>query len=95
MKPLEALAAALATNRFSFKTLADGSGVIIDTRRMRVLSLNLTGMFLLEQIAEGVVEEARLCRRLTESFEVDGETADRDLRELVGRLEQHLLEDTE
>ncbi len=91
MTSLPALADALASDRFSRKTLADGSGVLLDVQSMRVLSLNTTGMFVLEEIAGGAATEKLVEDRLTEAFEVDTETAGRDLRELLVRLERHLL----
>ena len=90
MTSLRVLAGLLASDRYSHKTLADGTGVLLDLESMRVLSLNRTGMFVVDQIAAGVGDVAALERRLVETFEIDAETASSDLRELLDRLEREL-----
>lgn len=92
MRPIEALSALLGSARYRHKTLADGSGVVVDTADMRVLSLNRTGMFVLDQIAGGATRRALLEQRLIETFEVDRDTARRDLEELLRDLDRHLTD---
>jgi len=87
---LAELAEVLGSERFSHKTLADGSGVLLDIEGMRVLSLNATGAFLLDEIAAGALHTQELVDRLTEAFEVDRITAAGDVEELVEDLERVL-----
>ena len=55
MRSIEELAALLTSSQYSHKTLADGSGVVLDMAGMRVLSLNRTGMFVVDEIAGQLV----------------------------------------
>lgn len=90
MRAIGALAELLDSSRYRRKTLADGSGVVLDMTGMRVLSLNRTGMFVLDEIAGGARRSELLERRLTEAFEVDAETAAHDLTELLEDLDRLL-----
>lgn len=92
MASLEALAALLESDRYTFKTLADGSGVLLDVEGMRVLSFNATAAFLLEEIVAGAADLTALARSLTASFEVDADTAARDVEELLADLDRVLSE---
>ena len=91
MSRLGELKAALATRRFTFQELNDGSGVLIDVERMRVLSLNVTAMFALKTIAEDASEPQEVRERLAEQFEVDERQASQDLDALLSELESVLL----
>jgi hypothetical protein len=91
MKSFSDLRKLLGSDRFTHRTLADGSGVLLDVEGMRVLSLDASGAFLLEQIAAGVDDPESLTTRLAESFEVDAAIAANDVRELVERLRRVLL----
>lgn len=84
------LAERLSSDRFARKTLADGSGVLLDLEAMRVLSLNATGAFLLDQISSGAHDFAALAERLAQEFEVDKETARRDVEQLLDSLAKAL-----
>ncbi len=90
MSALRELAELLASDRYSRQTLSDGTGVVLDLHSMRVLSLNRTGMFVLEEIAGGAGDFDTLERRLVEVFEVDRDVADSDLRDLLAQLDRHL-----
>lgn len=87
MSRVEELVEALASDRFTRKQLADGSGVILDLEHMNVLTLNETGMFLLEEIASGVKTVDQLSERLTSVFDVDRDTAATDIEDLLSALE--------
>ena len=91
MSRLRQLREVLASDRCTRRRLADGSGVLVDVERMRVLTLNETGMLLLEEIAAGADSAGALERRLTTDFEIDAGTARRDVEELLGELERLLL----
>ncbi len=90
MRPIEELADLLCSDRYSHQTLADGSGVVLDMSGLRVLSLNRTGMLVLDSMASGITQIDQLTKRLTESYDVDGETATRDVEELLQELDRLL-----
>ncbi len=90
MSPAERIAARLAAGELTVTRLVDGSGVILDVDGLAVFSVNETGMFLVEQLGEGVTDPGTLSRMVVESFEVESEQAAADveafLTELVRRL---------
>lgn len=88
MRALEELAGLLGSERFRRQTLADGSGVVLDLDAMRVLSLNRSGMLVLEAVAGGELRVEQLQRRLTEAFDVDAETAAGDVGELLEEIDR-------
>ncbi len=90
MRRVVELASALESERFTRQRLADGSGVLLDLERMRVLTLNETAMFLLEEIAAGATTAAALAERLAAAFEVEPAIARRDVAELVDHLAHYL-----
>ena len=83
MNPISEIAAALASEQVLQKTLADGSGVILDLSSSRVRALNTTGIFIVDQIREGATTENQIVDLLTTEFEVDAKTARLDLEELL------------
>ena len=91
MPTLEDIAAALRSDLCICKTLDDGTGVVLELGSSRVLALNATGMFLIEELLQGAGSPGDLVNALTTHFEVDRETAERDVRELVADLGRHLV----
>ena len=81
------LGALLRSERFSRAKLTDGTGVMVDATGMRMLSLNETGLFLVEGLVAGLGAED-LVVRLVEEFQVSRpaalEDVERFLRELDG-----------
>jgi len=80
------IGAVLRSDRFSRAKLTDGTGVMTDAASMRMLSLNETGMFLVEGLVSGLGREA-LVERLVEEFRVDGPAAHEDLERFLGELD--------
>jgi len=91
MPTLEDIAAALRSDLCVCKTLDDGTGVVLDLGSSRVLALNATGMFLVEELIQRAGSLGDLTEALTTHFEVDRATAERDVRELVADLGRHLV----
>lgn len=79
------LGALLRSGRIVRTALADQSGVMVDTAGMRMLSLNETGMFLVEALASGAGLDA-LVERLVREFRVSGPTARQDVERFLGEL---------
>jgi len=90
MIDLQAIAAVLESDLSLRKTLDDGTGVVVDLRKSRVLALNSTGMFLVEQIAQGAESVEDLIAALTDTFAVDQATAQHDVQNLIQDLWQRL-----
>jgi PqqD family protein of HPr-rel-A system len=61
------------------------SGFLFDARTGSTYSLNRTGTFILRELIAGTAA-GKLAERLNETFEVDAETAARDVEQLLFRL---------
>jgi len=91
MTSTKEIVAALTSDLCVRKTLDDGTGVVVDLESSRVLALNTTGMFLVDQLLEGTESVDDLIEALCASFLVDRATAERDVPELLEELRRHLL----
>ena len=93
MSRLTALHDVLASGELTRKTLADGTGVILDVESLQVFTLNETGMFLVDVLSDGVASLDALADRLTGEFEVDRATAVADVEAFIEGLEDCLSRD--
>jgi hypothetical protein len=80
------IGALLRSDRFSRAKLTDGTGVMTDAVSMRILSLNETGIFLVEGLVSGLGLET-LVERLVEEFRVSAPEARQDLERFLGELD--------
>lgn len=80
------IAEALAAGRLTINRLDDGSGVVLDTRKEQLLSMNRTGLMIIEAIAEGLTAESAIAEHLGERFQIDEQRARRDLRQFTRQL---------
>lgn len=55
-----------------------------------VIKLNSVGAFLWELLSEGTTEEA-MVQAVTEKYEIDAETAKKDIQKFVATLEQNKI----
>ncbi len=90
MNDLSTLSDLLASDRLTRTRLVDGSGVILHLDNLEVLTLNETGQFLVELLADGVDTIENLATALTGEFEVDLATAERDVAIFLDELMEHL-----
>ena len=90
MNGLAGIARALRSGRFAMTRLGDGSGVLLDIEGNQVLSLNETGMFLLDAIAAGTAGEDALLSAMLGAFDVDETTARADLDRFLAELRERL-----
>ena len=90
MTDIPALAAALATDRYTHTALADGTGVILDIEGMHVLTLNETGEFLIAAMLAGAADEPDLVARLVAEFEVEEPQAREDVAAFLTEVSQYL-----
>ncbi len=66
--------------------LGDGSGVILDLDGHQVLTLNVSGVMLVQAIAEGTLALEDLVAVLIGRFDVDRDTAERDVQAFLEEL---------
>ena len=91
MSDIEKLAAMLSDDELTSTKLVDGTGVILDVDSLQVFTLNQTGMFVVEAIADGVVDRDGLVERMVAAFEVDEGTAGVDVDAFVEDLMRFLV----
>ena len=87
MSNLERLAELMRSDRVTRTTLVDDTGVILHLDSLQVLTLNETGIFLVERISEGMSSLELLITALTEEFEVDEPTAREDIELFLEELD--------
>lgn len=87
MSNLERLSELLQSDKVTRTTLVDDTGVILHLDSLQVLTLNETGMFLVERLGEGMSSVEQLITALTEEFEVDGATAREDVESFLNELD--------
>ncbi len=90
MIDLAALTVALASERYTHTSLADGTGVILDIEGMHVLTLNETGEFLVAAVLAGAADDAELVTRMVAEFEVEAPQAQADVAEFIAELHTYL-----
>ncbi len=82
----------LSSKAISQTRLADHSGVILDIDAFEVFSINESGVYLVEALRDGVDDHRGLVEHLMEVFEVDEETAARDVDAFVEELAHYLVD---
>ena len=87
MSNLERLSELLQSDKVTRTTLIDDTGVILHLDSLQVLTLNETGMFLVERLGEGMSSVRQLITALTEEFEVDEATAREDVVSFLNELD--------
>jgi len=87
---IERLSQLMRSDKVSQTKLADETGVILHLDSLQVLTLNETGMFLVERIGEGLSTSDQLIAALTDDFEVDEATARADVDAFVDELDAML-----
>ena len=90
MNAIERLSQLMRSDKVSQTKLADETGVILHLDSLQVLTLNETGMFLVERIGEGLSTSDQLIAALTDDFEVDEATARADVNAFVDELDAML-----
>ncbi len=86
---VDRLGTLLRSDRFSRAKLTDRTGVMVDAAGMKMLSLNETGMFLVEELVSGRSPEG-LVDRLVKEFRVNRADARRDLEKFLDELDRFL-----
>lgn len=87
MSNLERLSELMRSDKVTRTTLVDDTGVILHLDSLQVLTLNETGMFLVERLGEGMSSVQQLITALSEEFEVDEATAREDIESFLDELD--------
>lgn len=89
------ISAALKAGELSMTVLADHTGVILDIDRHQVLSLNPTGVFILQQLLDDQrsQEEARLVTAIAARYGIGDARAAEDLSVFLNDLTRLLAVD--
>lgn len=77
---------ALEQGRATVNPLDDGTGVVVDIAGEQLLTLNATGVVLMQVLESGTVSEQALASALTARYEVDHDRALTDSRAFVERV---------
>jgi hypothetical protein len=80
------LARSLRSGDLEPTELADGTGVVLHLRGGEVYSLNETGMFIVDRLTRGEDDPDQLAAAMARHFEIDLDTARRDLDLFVDDL---------
>ena len=83
---IEKIGAALTSGRLSINRLDDGSGVVLDVEREQLVSMNRTGLMIIQAIADGARGEAAIAAWLSQQFSIDLSRARHDLTAFTQRL---------
>lgn len=71
---------ALDAGRLTINALEDGSGVLLDVEGEQLLTLNATGMRLIQAIADRAASAEELGARLASAYDVTPDRAEADAR---------------
>ncbi|AKS42512.1 PqqD family protein [Wenzhouxiangella marina] len=84
------IADAFDAGRLALTVLDDGSGVLLDQDAEALISLNATGLVLVEALKAGCRDEGQLADRLVERFRVDRPRAEADVTAFLRALADSL-----
>jgi len=88
--PITTIRNALDSGRLTINALDDGSGVVLDTDGEQLLTLNRTGMRLIQSIDDGASTVDPLRDMLMAEYEVEAERAEADVRAFVAEVAKAL-----
>ena len=66
--------------------LADGTGVVLHLQGGEIYALNETGMFIVDRLSGGEDDPQRLAAAMAQHFDIDLDTARRDLERFADDL---------
>jgi len=87
---IDLIAKALAKKRLTINPLDDGSGVVLDVEGEKLLTMNATGMTIIQAIEDGAHSVGAIARVVTSVFEVDDAAADQDVHAFVENVSGQL-----
>lgn len=89
MNGFSALLDKLRENSLTITELADGTGVVLDMSNSQVLSLNNSALLMIQEIRNGTAVD-EIPRKISEQFEIDQDTAAKDLKDLLKKLDEEM-----
>ena len=87
---IDALSRALRDGRLTINTLEDNSGVLLDLEREQLMTLNATGMCVVQAVEAGGATRDALADALVRRFEVVPEAARCDVDAFLRELDRAL-----
>jgi len=87
---LETVRTALDDGRLTINALDDGSGVLLDIEGEQLMTLNRTGLAMVQAVADGVDSEAAIGERIAADYEVEAERAAADAEDFLGQIAEAL-----
>jgi hypothetical protein len=83
---LEVIAQALEKERLTINPLDDGSGVVLDVDDEQLLTMNATGITIVQAIADGARDIEAIATVITARFEIDEQAAREDVRAFIDNV---------
>lgn len=83
---LEVIAQALEKERLTINPLDDGSGVVLDVDDEQLLTMNATGITIVQAIADGARDIEAIADVITARFEIDEQAAREDVRAFIDNV---------
>lgn len=80
---IDIIARALKDQRLTINPLDDGSGVVLDVKDEQLLTMNTTGITIVQAIADGARDIEAIATVITARFEIGDEAARQDVREFI------------
>ena len=77
---IDVIRQALESERLTINPLDDGSGVVVDVEAEQLLTMNASGLAIMQAIAAGANDSVGIAERLTARFRVEGDRAQADIR---------------
>lgn len=84
---IEQIKQSLSDSNYSLNPMSDGSAVILDTRRERLLTLNASASLIIAAIQNGARSTDALAEHLQVSFAADRVTVNRDLERFLAEID--------
>lgn len=77
---------ALESERLTINPLDDGSGVVVDVEAEQLLTMNASGLAIIQAISDGLDDPAGIAERLTTRFQVDTPQACTDVNDFLEQV---------
>jgi len=84
---IEQIKQSLTAADYSLNAMRDGSAVILDTRRERLLTLNASASLIIAAIQQGAASADALTDHLVVNFAADRQTVARDLERFLSQID--------
>ncbi len=83
---LQVVREAFAGGRLTVNSLEDGSGVVLDVEGEQLMTMNRTGLAVVQLIADGADDMEMIIGNVVSTFEVSPARASHDTEEFIDRM---------